>query len=219
MNTAYNAVLFDFDGTVADTGCGIFNGIRYALNAFGMPMPEEHTLRRFIGPPLHDSFKEIFGMDAARCAEAVKIYREYYVRQGMFELTVYDGMRELLARLHERGTRLGIASSKPEVFLRQITAHLELDDLFDVVAGSDIQYIHSDKAGIIRRAMETLALADAERALMVGDRYFDIEGAKSVGIDSVGVLFGYGERDELEAAGATYIAAAPEEIYPLAVGE
>lgn len=219
MNTAYNAVLFDFDGTVADTGHGIFNGIRHALTAFGMPMPEEHALRRFIGPPLHDSFKEIFGMDAARCAEAVKVYREYYVRQGMYELSVYDGMPELLARLREHGFRLGIASSKPEVFLRQITAHLELDEMFEVVAGSDIQYIHSDKAGIIRRAIETLALRDTERALMVGDRYFDIEGAKSVGIDSVGVLFGYGEREELEAAGATYIAAAPGEVFGYAVGE
>lgn len=218
MKNSFDAVLFDFDGTVADTGPGIFNGVYYTLRHMKIEPPPEEKLRYFIGPPLHDSFQSLFGFDAQTADEAVKKYREYYREKGMFELTFYDGMEELLARLRESGIKTGIASAKPDIFLNEIIAHYRVEGLFDTVAGSDINYIHSDKAEIISTAIEGLGGVEKSRVLMAGDRKFDIAGAKTAGVKSCGVLYGYGSREELEEAGAEYLVKTPGEIFEIVMG-
>jgi len=215
MNNKYDAVLFDFDGTVADTGKGIFNGVYHVLDSMGIDPPEPEKLRYFIGPPLHESFRIVFGFNEEECKAAVATYREYYSAKGIFELTMYDGMEELFRKLKARGIKLGISSSKPEVFLKRIVENFEMTEIFDVVTGSDINYIHSDKSLIIKRAMELLNLQADAKVLMVGDRSFDILGAKRAGVDSAGVLFGYGSREEFEEAGADYIAADANELFEI----
>ena len=219
MNNKYDAVLFDFDGTVADTGKGIFNGVYHVLDSMGIDPPEPEKLRYFIGPPLHESFRIVFGFNEEECKAAVATYREYYSAKGIFELTMYDGMEELFRKLKARGIKLGISSSKPEIFLLRIVDKFGLSELFDTVKGSDIDYIHSDKSLIIRRATEAMNLPGSAKVLMVGDRCFDINGAKKAGVDSAGVLFGYGSREEFEEAGADYIAADANELFGIITGE
>lgn len=217
MGNKYDAVLFDFDGTVADTGRGIFNSVRYTLNAMGIESPGDDELRTFIGPPLHDSFHKLFGFDSETCDAAVLKYREYYVEKGMFELTLYDGMEELFRKLRACKIKIGIASSKPELFLRRIAENFKITDFFDVITGSDFNYNNSDKTKIILRAMEQLDLPGNAKVLMVGDRCFDINGAKKAGVDSAGVLFGYGSREEFEEAGADHIVEKPMDIFEIAL--
>jgi phosphoglycolate phosphatase len=219
MSKKYDAVLFDFDGTVADTGKGIFNGVFRVLDAMGIDPPEPEKLRYFIGPPLHESFRTVFGFDEEQCNAAVVTYREYYSAKGIFELTMYDGMEELFRKLKARGIKLGISSSKPEVFLKRIVENFEMTEIFDVVTGSDFNYIHSDKSVIITRAMALLDLPADAKVLMVGDRSFDILGAKRAGVESAGVLFGYGSREEFEVAGADYIVADADELFEIITGE
>ncbi len=219
MNKNYDAVLFDFDGTVADTGEGIFKGVYYVLDAMGIDHPEPERLRYFIGPPLKESFRTVFGLDDEQCENAITTYREYYSAKGIFELTLYDGMEKLFHKLKEHNIKMGISSAKPEVFLKRIVDHLEMTELFAAVTGSDLDYVHSDKALIISRAIELMDLPADAKVLMVGDRYLDINGAKKVGIDSAGVLFGYGSREEFEEAGADYIVRDTEELFEIIVSE
>ena len=219
MNKKYDAVLFDFDGTVADTGPGIFNGIYHVLDFMGIERPEPEELRFFIGPPLQDGFKTVFGLDDAQSSAAVAKYREHYAAGGMFELTFYDGMEEIFHKLKEQHIKMGICSAKPEIFLKKIVEHFELSDLFDAVVGNEPNYTSSDKSTLINRAIELTNLPKDARVLMVGDRHFDINAAKKVGIDSAGVLFGYGSREEFVEAGADYIAADANELFGIITGE
>lgn len=219
MSKKYDAVLFDFDGTVADTAEGIFNGIYHVIDSMGIDRPDAEKLRFFIGPPLHDGFRTIFGFDDAQCDAAVAKYREYYSVKGLFELTLYDGMEELFHKLKDRGIKMGISSAKPEIFLKRIVEHFELSDLFDAVVGNEMNYTHSDKSTLINRSIELMNLSQNVKVLMVGDRHFDINGAKKAGIDSAGVLFGYGSREEFEEAGADYVVADTDELFGIIIKE
>ncbi|MEI6580374.1 MAG: HAD-IA family hydrolase [Eubacteriales bacterium] len=219
MSKIYDAVLFDFDGTVADTGKEIFNGVYHVLDAFGIEPPEADKLRYFIGPPLHDSFKTVLGFDDEACDAAIIKYREYYSVKGILELALYDGMEELFRKLKAENIKVGIASSKPEVFLQRIAENLQITELFDVICGSDFSYIHTDKTKIVLRAIENLNLPANAKVLMVGDRSFDIKGAKGAGVDRAGVLFGYGSREEFEEAGADYIVGDTDELFEIITGE
>jgi phosphoglycolate phosphatase len=215
MSNKYDVVLFDFDGTIADTAKGIFKGINHVFDSMGIDRPKPESLRNFIGPPLSESFKTILGLNDTQCESALVTYREYYSDTGLFELTLYDGIEELFRKLKEQNIKMGICSAKPEVFLKRLVIHLEMTDLFEAVTGSDIHYVHSDKALIIKRAMEIMHLPADAKVLMVGDRYLDINGAKKAGIDSAGVLFGYGSREEFENAGADYIVADTDELFEI----
>ncbi len=215
MNKKYDAVLFDFDGTVADTGPGIFNGIYHVLDFMGIDRPDPEKLRFFIGPPLQDGFKTVFGLDETQSNAAVAKYREHYAAGGMFELVFYDGMVELFHKIKEQNIKMGICSAKPEIFLKQIVEHFEMNDLFDAVVGNEPHYTSSDKSTLINHAIELMSLPKDTRVIMVGDRHFDINAAKKVGIDSVGVLFGYGSREEFEDAGADYMVEKALDIFEI----
>ncbi|MEE0872203.1 MAG: HAD family hydrolase [Ruminococcus sp.] len=208
----YQYLLFDLDGTLTDPGLGITNSVMYALRKFGVDVPERSQLYPFIGPPLKDSFRSCYGFSDEQCELAVTYYREYFKKKGMFENEVYDGIHDLLTRLKASGRSLIVATSKPEVFAVDILRHFDLYKYFDFVAGATLNDVRNKKADIIRYALESCGIAKSS-AVMIGDRKHDMIGAKENGLDSIGVLYGYGTYDELKTAGATMLAAEPADIW------
>ena len=205
-------ILFDFDGTITDTGEGIIKGVEYALVKMGKDPGTEDDRRRFVGPPLRQAFERFCDMDTPTATEAVRVYREYYSEIGLFEACLYDGIADQLRRLKENGAKIAVASSKPTIFINRLIEYFEIEDLFDFVAGSELDGRNTDKAAVIEIAMKYLG-ANKEDTVMVGDRNHDIIGAKKHGIVSVGVLYGYGSREELTATDADRIAENVSELY------
>lgn len=212
---SYQYILFDLDGTLTDPGVGIINSVRYALRQYGLD-GDPQFLRRFIGPPLVDSFMKYYGFGERQAKEAVAYYREYYGSRGIFENQLYPGIPELLQVLVERGKKLALATSKPTVYARQVLAHFQLDPYFadELIIGSYLDGRRTDKAEVIATALALLPPAK-EKTVMVGDRKFDVEGARANGIAAIAVTYGYGERAELEAAGPTHFAQTVPELLAL----
>ena len=194
-------LLFDLDGTLTDSRPGIISSMRHALGVLGLPVPEEHALLRFIGPPTHDAFRELLSSsDPALNARAIGIYRERYAKLGLFENSVYPGVAEGLSALGQAGAKLYVCTSKPEVFANQIIDHFELRRHFEHVYGSELNGERSNKGDLIAHVLNQEGLTN--EAWMIGDRLHDIRGAKLNALRSAGVLWGYGSREELAEAGA-----------------
>lgn len=208
----FQYILFDLDGTLTDAAPGITNSIKYALKKLGINEPDERKLRTCLGPPLITSFTEIFGLTEKDALRAVEYYREYFRPYGIFENEVYKGIPQLLKKLKEQDKTLIVATSKPEPFAVKIIDHFELNEYFDLVAGSNLDNTRSKKSQVIEYALETLGITDRAKAVMIGDRKHDIIGAKETGLRSIGVLYGYAAVNELEQAGADFIAKTPEDI-------
>lgn len=214
----YNAVIFDFDGTICDTGEGILKSAKYALDAFGYKTPDDyHVLTCFIGPPLLVTFQEEFGADANQAEELVKKFRERYTNIGLYESELYDGVKELLARLKDDGIKIGIASSKPQAYVEKLLEKFNVIKYFDSICAVSFTADCETKASIISRCLAELD-AKGNEAIVVGDRKFDIEGAKSNYIDSVAVLWGYGNKIEFAEAGAKFIVEKVDDIESVALG-
>ena len=230
----YEVILFDLDGTVTDPGEGITNSVMYALDKFDIKVAERSQLYKFIGPPLRESFAEFYHFDDVKCEQAVAYYREYYKDQGIYENKLYDGMEQLLKDIKASGRKIALATSKPEPFAKQILQYFHIDSNFDVIAGSTLDGARNSKEEVIAYALEQCGVTnlssrkdigafipqywsekELSEVVMIGDRKYDILGAKKMGIDSIGVLFGYGEEKELRDAGATHIAARVEDIFSL----
>lgn len=210
-----NYILFDLDGTLTDSSEGIFNSIIYALNTFGIQIADRQSLRPFLGPPLVDSMETYFGFDRPTAFLAVERYREYFKDRGLLENRLYPGVDDLLKTLKGRGHTLYLATSKPEVFTRTILDHFGLTSYFDFIGGATLDESRVKKADVIRYVLQETNLQDLRNAVMVGDRKHDIAGAKANGLESIGVLYGYGDREELEQAGASFLARTVEEIAEL----
>ena len=211
-NKSYETALFDLDGTLIDSGEGITNSVAYSLKKFGIDITDKSELYSFIGPPLHESYMKFYGFSEEKAKLAVEYYREYYRVKGIFENRIYEGVEALLQRLHDKGITLMVATSKPELFARQILEQLNLADYFTCIAGANMDQTMTKKAEVISYALITAGISDASKAIMIGDREHDILGAKAAGIDALGVLFGYGSYEELKNAGADYIVEKAEEI-------
>ena len=196
--------LFDLDGTVADNGEGILKSAQYALDAFGIHNEPEERLRRFVGPPLHESFMELYGFSREQAFAAVEKYRERYRGKGVYENQLYPGMGALLERLSQRAV-VCLATSKPEVFARTILETRQVLPCFRVVVGAELDGSRTDKAEVIQAVLEKLGHPPKEQAVMIGDRKHDILGAKKVGLESIGVQYGFAPPGELEEAGAEWI--------------
>ena len=207
----YNTVLFDLDGTLTDPGQGITNSVAYSLKKFGIEVEDKKELYKFIGPPLHDSFMKYYGFSDEEAETAIVYYREYFRDTGIFENEVYDGIEKMLGEIKTSGRKIVLATSKPEEFAKRILIHFGLDKYFDFTAGATMDTSRSKKGDVIAYALRESGCS-SENAVMVGDRLHDILGAKENGLDSIGVLFGYGSREELESAGADYIAETVEDI-------
>ncbi len=195
----YDAVIFDLDGTLTDSQPGIFACTEYALQKMGLPVPPEATLRRFLGPPLADSYMKYCGMTEEQAAYATDLYRERYIPIGWKENKVYPRIRALLSALKERGVYLAVATGKPQHTSVDILRYFDLLKYFDAVAGPTPEQLHINKADLIRRV-----LPEGKKAVMVGDIAGDIIGAQNAGIDSIAALYGYGEKSETLAAKPTH---------------
>lgn len=202
----YQTFLFDLDGTLTNSELGVTNSVAYALAKCGIEVQDKKDLTVFIGPPLRDSFERFYGFSEEESLKAVGYYREYFSEKGLYENEVYPEIPELLTSLKQAGKQLIVATSKPEKFSVQILKHFGLYDYFDFVAGATMDGSRSRKSDIIQYALEQNQITDLESTLMIGDREHDVLGAQAQRIDSIGVLYGFGNREELESAGATYIA-------------
>ena len=208
----YQYILFDLDGTLTNPEIGITSSVMYALEKFGVKVEDRKELHPFIGPPLSYSFQNYYGLSEADSELAIKYYRERFSVKGLYENEVYEGVEKLLQQLKESGKKLIIATSKPEEFTLKILEHFDLLKYFDYVAGATMDGSRGEKADVIRYAIEISGIQDRSQAIMIGDRKYDILGAKENGLDSIGVLFGFGDREELSEAGANYIAENVEDI-------
>lgn len=201
----YQNILFDLDGTLTDPGLGITNAVMYALNRYNIEVKDRQELCFFIGPPLHEAFMKFCDFDETKAKEAVSVFREYYRDKGLFENEVYDGIKEMLAELKASGKKLVVATSKPEEFAIKVLKHFDLYEYFDFVAGATFDTTRVKKADVIAYALKETGITDLDNTIMIGDRLHDIVGAKAFGLDSIGVLYGYGSQEEFVEAGATYI--------------
>jgi phosphoglycolate phosphatase len=214
-------VLLDLDGTLTDSAPGILNCLRYALDAMGVAHPDDATIRTFLGPPLAVTFREHFAMSDADVDLAIALYRERYHDIGLYENDVYPGIPELLASLGAAGMPMAVATSKPTYSATRILEHFGLARHFAFIGGSDLEGVRHDKAAVIAHTMEELSRlplpSTPDALLMVGDREHDVLGARVHGIGTIGVLWGYGDADELLGAGAVALARTPHELEELRV--
>lgn len=211
----YQALLFDLDGTLTASGEGIIKSVQYALRKMEMEEQAQdlQMLRAFIGPPLLQSYMKYCSMTEEQAKQAVVYYRERYNVTGLYENRPYDGIRTLLEKASEKGYRLAVASSKPEELVKKILEHFELAGYFQVIVGSDKDKLKMTKADVIEIALEQLGMAENRAdAVMIGDREQDVIGAKTAGLDCIGVAYGYGSHTELKEAGADDIVDSPEEL-------
>lgn len=210
-------ILFDLDGTLTESGEGITKSVQYALSHFGIIENDLQKLRCFVGPPLKDQFVNYAGLSQEQAEQAVEYYRERYNSIGIFENRLYPKIKELLELLKVNDKVLGVASSKPEIYVEQILKHFGIDSYFQVAVGSELDGRRARKSEVIEEALRRLGMDRArDSVLMVGDREHDVDGARDCGIQCIGVAYGYGTREELEKAGAVYIAETVEDLGILA---
>lgn len=207
----WNMILFDMDGTISNTEEGITRCVQYALEGFGIYEPDRTALRRFIGPPLQDSFKEYYGMSEDDAWAALLKYRERYDPVGIFECETYEGVEEALRRLKKAGYYIGLASSKPETACCRILEHFHLLSYFDEVVGASLDKSICSKAQVLREWMRRSG-AKPGQAVLVGDTRFDALGAAEAGIACIGVTYGFGTREELEQGGAVAVFDSMKEV-------
>lgn len=213
----YKSVIFDFDGTICDTGEGIKKSAKYALDAFNIPSDDWQTLDCFIGPPLLVTFQEQFNQSAADADLLVQKFRERYTNTGIYECELYNGIKQLLINLKVDGIKIGIASSKPQVFVETLLNKFAIAKYFDSVCATSFAADCESKQNIIARCLKELE-TEPKDALMVGDRFYDIDGAKADMVDGAGALWGYGSKFEFIECGAKYIVDKVEDIESIALG-
>ena len=207
-------LLFDLDGTLTDPSTGIVSSIEFALQKMGAPEPQDSNLTRFIGPPLQDVFRELLQTEDTRAVGvAIDHFRGRFGTVGLFENTVYPGIPRALSELMETGYELRVTTSKPHVFADRIIDHFELREFFPKVYGSELSGERSDKGELIQHVLQAESIRGSD-ACMIGDRTFDIRGARSHGLFSIGVLWGFGDRAELVAAGPHKIIDEVEQLVP-----
>ena len=211
----FSYILFDLDGTLTDSQQGIIRCVQYALDSFGIRETDMQKLRRFIGPPLIDGFMEIIGMDQKTARKAGIKDRERYAAAGMFENKVYPGIPALLEHLKNQNKILCVATSKPQTYTEKILEKFELEPYFSLVAGTKLGNDMQTKSDIIQKILKHFKIKNLQNVIMVGDRKYDITGAKNCGIASVGVRYGFAEKNELESCAPDYICDTVEDLYSI----
>lgn len=205
MNKKYDYIFMDLDGTITDPMIGITKSIQYSLKHFGINVEDINTLTKFIGPPLKDTFRLDYGFNEEEIVIAMEKFRERFASIGLFENNVYEGMEDFLKLLKDSGKTLMVATSKPKFFAEQILDHFGLAKYFTFIGGSNMDETRSKKSEVIDYVLSENNITDLSSVVMIGDRKHDIMGAKEFNIDSIGVLYGYGNYDELKKADANYI--------------
>ena len=214
----YKYVLFDLDGTVSRSAEGIRTSLEYAIRRLHVPVPDLDDFTLYIGPPLIDTFKNLVGLDDVRAELGEEFYRSYYNKRGKFLNHAYKGIEEVLRQLRAAGMKLAVCTSKYEPFAEEIIHILDLTDYFDAVCGSNLDGSRKDKWDLIPYAVDSLGGSfdrDRERTVMIGDTRFDAHGAAKIGVDFIGVQYGYGTTEGMQREGATVFAETPADLLPL----
>jgi len=201
----FEYLLFDLDGTLTDPKEGITNCVKYALESFGIYETDESRLLKFIGPPLYDSFRELYGFSHEDANSAVSKYRERFSTIGLFENSLFDDTVSSLEKLKNNGKKLFLATSKPTTFATRITEKYDISKYFYLQVGAELDGTRGYKHEVIEYILNKLQLQDTSKVVMIGDRNHDILGAKKCKISSIGLRCGYAEDNELENAGADFI--------------
>lgn len=205
-------IFFDLDGTIANSKEGVTTSVAYSLKKLNAKELDAATLEKFIGPPLVDSYIKYCGFTREEALEAINKYREYYKEMGIYKFALYEGIKEMLLSLKENGKKLYIATSKPEIFANIILKKAEILEIFDGVFGATLDSSRVKKADVLKYALSTLKLKDTSKAVLVGDTVFDIEGAKSLGLASLAVTYGYENVESLVASSPDFLAGSVAEI-------
>ena len=216
-HSVYTTAFLDFDGTILKSGEGVVNAVRYMFSRLDMSIPDEQEMFKFVGPPIKHHMTSVYGMDALQAEKAYMLFREYYNDKGVYESYLYDGITDVLEALRCSGQKLYIATCKQEPTLRDLLDKYEILDLFDDAFGAWHDQGIYDKTQVLQNGFRRIG-GHPDHAVMVGDRYYDIEGGKAVGLDTAGVLYGYGDRNELSDAGADYLLDNVEDIAALLGG-
>lgn len=213
----FKYIIFDFDGTVVNTGEGILKSLQYSFSEMGDAVPTKNELKKFIGPPIYYSFTHYYDIKEDKVQQYIEKYRERYKVKGIYECELYSGMTELLGTLKQSGCLLGVASSKPEHLIYDVADYLNITQSFDTIVGVKTDNSnHASKCDIILEAMDKLGVTDKSQVLMVGDRHYDITGAKQAGVKVCACLWGYGSKEEFCEYEADYVVSGPMEISDIA---
>lgn len=205
MDNNFKYIMFDLDGTLTDSGEGITKAVQYALKNFNIIVEDLNDLRKFIGPPLKESYMKFYGFNEEKAKIGMLKFREYYGEKGIFENSLYDGIEKVLDKLKKNDKEIILATSKPEVYAKQILKHFKIEQYFSAIVGADFEETRVNKGDIIRYALDEIDIGDLSNVVMIGDREHDIIGAKENNIKSIGVLYGFGDVIELTQARADYI--------------
>lgn len=207
----FKNIFFDFDGTIADSSEGVIKSFDYVLRSYGITV-DKAVYQKMIGPPLRESFSKILGFPDSEVANAIKKYREYYKPHGLFECKIYDGFVDLLKSLRKKSYKIFVATSKPEHFAKQILEHFKIDNLFDFIGGSSMdEKTRIEKVDVVRYVISENKL-NLQECILVGDRKYDVLGAHEAGIKCMGILWGFGSKQEFEESGADFICADMKEV-------
>ena len=211
-------MLFDFDGTIADTGPGVKGSVTASLKECGFPVPDEQTLNKFMGPPIYNTLTEVLDYNDEQALKIVSAYRRHYLVEGISGAALYDGIYDLFESLHDSGIKIAVPSSKPQQPLEMMMKRFGLDKFTDAICGPDPSEHNSDKTRLLVRAVNILRVSDKSRCVMIGDRHFDIDAAVATGMHSIGAGYGYSPDGELEDAGADIVLGTPAEIKKYILG-
>ena len=217
MEALYQYIIFDLDGTLIKSEEGLYDSITYALEKSGVDPGDRKDMKRMIGPVLWESFQKFYNMSAEEADRANAYFVEAYDKEGLYNVSVYEGVEEMLGTLRNAGRILLVVTAKPRDMAERVLNHTGIDKYFQAVIGPARGNKKTDKGSLLREALSFLAKTGTdhfqkEQAVMVGDRMFDMQGAVETGIPSIGVLYGYGDRQELINAGATLLADTPADV-------
>jgi len=213
----YEVIAFDLDGTLTNPERGLIEAFVYCFSKLGINYGERSSLRRFIGPPLHEEWQKVFGFTPEESSHAIEIMREYYDVYGWWDNEVYPGIHEMLSALLSSGKTLAVATSKPERTAKRVLSLFGLDKYFAFVGGASGSKTRDKKSEVLEYVLDNLGVTDKSRCVLVGDRKYDAIGAREVGIDSVGILWGHGSREELEREKFSRLIETPEELVELLI--
>ena len=211
----YKYILFDLDGTLLNTYPGVSNALKYTMDFFGMPEPDEETKRRYLGPPLGDSFRDIAGFDEETIPAAIAKFREYYLEKGVYEYEFFEELKPTFDKLRDLGCTLAVATSKLEPAARDMLRHAGIYDEFDFICGASSDAARVTKTAVLENVLKHYNISDKSQVILIGDRNHDVIGANNVGIDCCGVLCGFGSREEFEESGAKYIVSSISDIFSI----
>jgi len=215
MTLPYTAVLYDLDGTIADSAPAITASLAVTIEQLGLPVPSPAELLAWVGPPLPQSFEVRLGLSGDRLAEAMKVYRAHYLEHGALDSPIFPGVRELMAAVHASGLPTSTATSKPETPATRILETHDLLRYLDLVTGASDDEVRNTKADVVAEALRRLGErgVDLSRPVLIGDRHHDVEGAAVHGVPTIMAAWGYG--DEAEHVGAVAVAATPADVAEL----